>query len=235
MNDKIEKANFHLDTGEYEKAEKLFSEAFDGESSNIDAIIGLMISKIYEGNLKGAEAYYDKIPIEDLERDKHDDFRNRILDSAEHYIEDYLDDLREKANNLSKRPAMEGQLYSIKEFGDTTDHMDNINNSAKDFEKILDIAKIAYEIERHDKEQVAFAILNLYDKVFQSIRSTPKMQGKTLLDSKELEPLKNRREEWKNKAGEKGASKVDNPSDSSGCLVVIIAISMILSVALIQI
>ena len=156
-----------------------------------------------------------------------------MLTACEFYIDDKLKSLREKANELSKRPALSGQISSVKQLSDTTDHMSNINEAAEEFEKVFSIANMCYELDLHNEEETAFKILELYDKVFKSIRDTPKMQGKTLLTSKNLEPLKSKRNATKQKAGKKGERVDSDPSDSSGCLVLLIALSSIFTVSLI--
>lgn len=233
MTDKIEKAKFHLEAEEYNKAEKLFSDVFDQSDKNSEALIGLTLSKIYQGNIKGAEAYLKRLELDDIDRERRKELKEELLKASEKCIDKKLSTLREKANELSKRPALDGQISSVKQLSDTTDHMSNINDAAEDFEKIFSIAQKSLELDLHDEKETAFRLLNLYDKVFKNIRETPQMQGKTLISAKNLASLKSQRQNIKQKAGDKASSITSDPSDSSGCLVLLVALSSLFTISLV--
>lgn len=229
MSERLEKADFYLETEEYDKAEDLYSELFEEDSENEDAIIGIIITKIYQSDFeknqfKAAQAYLNKIDTVKLTSEQREHLVNGILDATDHYIDRVLTKFREHAHELSKRPALDGQLYNIKQLGDTTDYMGYINDNIEKFTDGLDFSAKVYDIAK-DKDETAFKILSLYDKIFQNLRETPQMQGKTLLDSKDLTPLKERRKEWLDKSGEHKSKVQTDPSDSSGCLVLIATLS----------
>lgn len=233
MTDKTEKAKFHLEAAEFDKAEKLFSELFDQNSQNTEALVGLTLSKIYQGNLAGAEAYFKRLDVDNLERERRKELLDELLKACERFLDNKLKSLRDEAIELSKRPALDGQFSSVKELSDTTDHMKNINASVEDFEKLFSMAHKSLDLDLHNEKETAFRILNLYDKVFKNIRETPKMQGKTLISAKNLDPLKEQRQFVKQKAGDKGKSVTADPSDSSGCLVLLVALSSVFTLSLV--
>lgn len=230
MSEKLEKAEFYLETEEYDKAEEIYSEIFDQQEDNVEAIIGLIICKAYKSDFennqfKACNVYLNRLETRKLEQEKRQKLIEGILNSVEAYLKKLLEKFREHANELSKRPALDGQLYSVKQLGDTTDYLGYINDNVDRLEAGLHFAEKAYDIELKNKEDIAYRILQLYDFVFTNFRETPQMQGKTLLDANGLQDLKEQRKDWLSRSGENKQKVTADPSDSSGCMVLIIALS----------
>ena len=55
MNNNLEKAEFFLETEEFDKAEEIFSQIFDSNSNSIQAIRGLVICKIAQSNFEKSQ------------------------------------------------------------------------------------------------------------------------------------------------------------------------------------
>ncbi|MEL7834271.1 hypothetical protein [Fodinibius sp. Rm-B-1B1-1] len=229
MSTDIEKAEFHLEADEYEKAEEIFSEIFDSDSNSNQAIKGLVICKVARSNfddskIKAASVYFDKLDESKLSVEEKEEFISSLLDQVEKYFKKLNKKFREEANELTKRPALDGQLYAVKELSDTTDYMDFLNKNVDKFEEGIELASKSYDLTKY-KEDTAFKIVSLHDLFFKSIKETPQMTGKTLLDSKELSDLKESRKKWLDLSGENKSKVTADPSDSSGCLVLIFALS----------
>lgn len=229
MSNDIDKAKFHLETEDYDKAEEIFSQIFDENSNSPQAVKGLVICKIAQSNfekdqIKAAGIYLDKLDEDSLDTEEREKFVSQFLEHIEGYFKKLIKKFREEANELAKRPALDGQLYAIKKLSDTTDYMGFLNNNVNKFEEGIELASKIYKVTKY-KEDTAYKIVSLHDLVFKSIKETPQMTGKTLLDSKGLSGLKESRKKWLDLSGDNKSKVTTDPSDSSGCLVLIAALS----------
>lgn len=229
MSNDIDKAKFHLETEEYDKAEEIFSQIFDTDSNSSQAVKGLVICKVAQSDfdkdqIKAASIYLDKINELDLETEEREEFIANLLEQIENYFKRLNKKFREEANELAKRPALDGQLYAVKQLSDTTDYMGFLNNHINKFEKGIELASKTYQLTKY-KEDTAYKIVALHDLVFKSIKNTPQMTGKTLLNAKDLSSLKESRSKWLELSGKNKTKVTTNPSDSSGCLVLIATLS----------
>ncbi|MDZ7719208.1 MAG: hypothetical protein U5K72_10375 [Balneolaceae bacterium] len=200
MSNDIDKAKFHLETEEYDKAEKIFSRIFDSNNNSSQAVKGLVICKIAQSNfekdqIKAANVYLDKINELDFDKEEREEFIANLLEQIENYFKRLNKKFREEANELTKRPALDGQLYQVKQLSDTTDYMEFLNNHINKFEKGIELASKTYQLTKY-KEDTAYKIVALHDLVFKSIKETPQMTGKTLLNAKDLSGLKESRSKW---------------------------------------
>lgn len=232
MNDKLEKAQFYVETEEHDKAEELFSELFDEDNSNTDAILGIVRCKAIQSdfeknNFKACNAYLNRIDEHKLSNEQRQELVSGILAASEAYLKKVLKNFRDHALELTKRPALDGQLYAVKQLGDTTDYMGYINDNIGKLEGGFNYASKAYNLAKYNKEDVAYEILKLYDLVFKNFRETPQMTGKTLLEASALLGLKDDRQAWLSKSGEHKTKVTADPSDSSGCMVLLIALTSI--------
>lgn len=229
MENWIDKADFFLETGEYDKAEEIFSKIFDSNSNSYQAIKGLVICKIAQSNfeksqIKAAVVYSNKLNESDFETDEIEKFITNVLDQIEKYFKKLNKKFRDEANELTKRPALDNQLYAVKQLSDTTDYMKFLNNHVEKFEEAIKIASKIFGFTKY-KEDTAYRIVSLHDLVFNSIKETPQMTEKTLLNAKALTTLKESRKKWHELSGENKTKSTVDPSDSSGCLVLIATLS----------
>lgn len=229
MNNNLDKAEFFLETEEFDKAEEIFSQIFDSNSNSIQAIRGLVICKIAQSNfeksqIKAAIVYLNKLNESDFETEEREGFIANVIEQIEKYFKKLNKKFREEANELTKRPALDGQLYAVKQLSDTTDYMKFLNNHVEKFEEAIEIASKIYGFTKY-KEDTAYRIVSLHDIVFKSIKETPQMTGKTLLNAKALTTLKESRKKWLERSGENKTKSTVDPSDSSGCLVLIATLS----------
>lgn len=193
MSNDIDKANFFLEAEEYDKAEEIFSQIFDSNSESSEALKGLVICKIAESNfkksqIKAAGIYLEKLNEATLDAEEREEYVSNFLKQIEEYFKKLKKKFREEANELTKRPALDGQLYAVKKLSDTTDYMKFLNNNVNKIEEGIELASKIYNVTKY-KEDTAYKIVSLHDLVFQSIKDTPQMTGKTLLDSKGLSEL----------------------------------------------
>ena len=229
MSDNLDKAKFFLETEEYDKAENIFSQIYDTNSDSPQAVIGLVICKIAQSNfekaqIKAARAYLERLDESMLESEEREEFVANLLEQTNRYIKKLIKKFREEANELSKRPAHDNQLYAVKQLSDTTDYMKFLNNNVEKFEEAIEVSSKVYSLTKY-KEDTAYKIVSLHDLVFKSIRDTPQMTGKTLLDAKGLSNLKESRKKWLERSGKNKSKSTVDPSDSSGCLVLIATLS----------
>jgi hypothetical protein len=229
MSTDIEKALFHLETEEYDKAEKYFSMLYESGNNSPYVISGLIICKIAQSTfdnsyIKAANIYFNKLNNFNLVEEEKEKLIVDIFKQIEKYFLKLNKKFREEANELAKRPALYGQLYSVKQFKDTADYMGYINANIKKYNDGIQFAELLYGLSTN-KEETAYKIVLLHDLILQSIKETPSMTGKTLLTAKELTFLLESRNKWLSLSGENKAKLSFNPSDSSGCLVLIVSMS----------
>ncbi len=229
MENGIDKAEFFLETEEFDKAEEIFSRIFDSNSNSLHAIKGLVICKVAQSNfeksqIKAATVYLSKLNGLDFDRNEKESFIEKLLELLEEYFNKLNKKFREEANELTKRPALDGQLYAVKQLSDTTDYLSFLNNNTKKFEEGIALANILYDLTTH-KEDTAYKIVSLHDVILVSIKNTPQMTGKTLLDVSAITNLKESRKKWVDLSGEHKTKATVNPSDSGGCLVLIATLS----------
>ena len=232
MSNDIEKANFFLETEEYDKAEEIFSQVFDANSKSPEAIKGLVKCKVAQSNfengqIKATIVYLNKINAQDFDLEEREEFIVKIFELTKEYFKRLNKKFREEANELTKRPALDGQLYAIKQLSDTTDYLGFLNTHSNKFEMGIELVSKLYDLTKY-KENTAFKILSLHDIVLLSIKETPQMTGKTLLNAGALSKLKESRTKWFELSGDNKSKIIIDPSDSSGCLVLIAALSGLL-------
>ena len=68
-------------------------------------------------------------------------------------------------------------------------------------------------------------IFSLHELLFQNIKNTPQMMGKTLLEAKGLSSLKESQKKWLDLSGANNSKVISDTPKSSGCLVLIFALS----------
>ena len=200
MSADIEKAKFYLKTEEFDKAEEIFSTVFDSDENSIQAIKGLVICKIAQSNfdnskIKAAGVYFDKLNELNFYAEEKEELTENILKQIHEYFKRLNKKFQEEANELTKRPALYGQLYTVKQLVDTTDYMGFLNNHVNKFEEGINLAAKTYDLTKL-KEDVAQKIFSLHELLFQNIKNTPQMMGKTLLEAKGLSSLKESQKKW---------------------------------------
>jgi len=117
---------------------------------------------------------------------------------------------------------------------DSAEFMEFINKHIYRYEHGIELASLLYNLA-HNKEDIAYKIVQLHDLVFESLSNTPDMDGSLLLDAKGLAALKESRKKWIELSG-KHKHKISNDLkniQNSGCLILIITISAGLTTALI--
>jgi len=91
---------------------------------------------------------------------------------------------------------------------DSAEFMEFINKHIYRYEHGIELASLLYNLA-HNKEDIAYKIVQLHDLVFESLSNTPDMDGSLLLDAKGLAALKESRKKWIELSG-KHKHKISN-------------------------